>query len=426
MREATVTLLGLAMSVAMRPAVAEASSDIRDYDLLVTSAAAAKGSMRDGVYRFDAATGRLEGAFGCGAEIRDPRGIRLAPDRSFVLVNNGDDRILKFEAGSGKFLGSLSFRPGLNPGGGKFGWDGRYYVGSRSEKSIVAFDVAGEREPSIFVSGSFVKFPRGLAASASGAMYVASGTHPTTGEGQNTILRFDRNGRLDESFKVNDPGLSPLDIEVSPMAICCRRARFRSEMRTRSRQFGNTTSRLESWSAFLTPVGVQMGSAFPSCRAGSRLVRMARSIRPARTTSSDMIFKLDVSIVWSSRARTFTCNRSSSFRNFRRPAANRRTALRHRRTKNADAFRQPKDWRHGYPQSGGYGGMIPAPLTIRRLRKALQPSSAIGRQTCRAPHRPDAALPAMHSGGLRKSPISMLRHGLNLDLDRNERALEGG
>ena len=216
MREATITLLGLAMSVAMRPAAAEASSDIRDYDLLVTSAAAAKGSVRDGVYRFDAVTGRLEGAFGCGAEIRDPRGIRLAPDRSFVLVNNGDDRILKFEAGSGKFLGSLSFRPGLNPGGGKFGWDGRYYVGSRSEKSIVAFDVAGEGEPSIFVPGSFVKFPRGLAASASGAMYVASGTHPTTGEGQNTILRFDRSGRLDESFKVNDPGLSPLDIEVSP------------------------------------------------------------------------------------------------------------------------------------------------------------------------------------------------------------------
>src|SRR5690349_5262021 len=187
MRAATISLLGLAMSVVVPPAMAEVSGDIREFDLLVTSAAAARGSLRDGVYRFDAATGRFEGDFGCSAEIHDPRGIRLSPDRSFVLVNNGDDRILKFEAGSGKFLGSLSFRPGLNPGGGKFGWDERYYVGSRSEKSIVAFDVAGEREPSIFVPGSFVKFPRGLAASASGAMYVASGTHPTTGEGQNTI-----------------------------------------------------------------------------------------------------------------------------------------------------------------------------------------------------------------------------------------------
>lgn len=216
MRGAAISLLGLAMSVAMRPALAEVSSDIRDYDLLITSAATAKGPVRDGVYRFDAATGRFEGAFGCGAEIRDPRGVRLSPDRSFVLVNNGDDRILKFEAGSGKFLGSLSFRPGLNPGGGKFGWDGRYYVGSRSEKSIVAFDVASEREPSIFVPGNFMKFPRGLAASPSGALYVASGAHPITGEGENTILRFDRDGHLDESFKVDDPGLSPLDIEVSP------------------------------------------------------------------------------------------------------------------------------------------------------------------------------------------------------------------
>jgi DNA-binding beta-propeller fold protein YncE len=194
----------------------ELSSDIREYDLLVTSSASAKGSIRDGVYRFDAASGRFEGAFGCGAEIRDPRGIRLSPDRSFVLVNNGDDRILKFEAASGKFLGSLSFRPGLDPGGGKFGWDGRYYVGSRSEKSIIAFDVAGDGEPSIFVPGTFAKFPRGLAASSSGALYVASGTHPVTGEGQNTILRFDRQGQLDESFKVNDPDLSPLDIEVGP------------------------------------------------------------------------------------------------------------------------------------------------------------------------------------------------------------------
>jgi DNA-binding beta-propeller fold protein YncE len=47
-------------------------------------------------------------------------------------------------------------------------------------------------------------------------MYLASGTHPTTGEGQNTIIRFDRDGHLDESFKVIDPGLNPLDIEVSP------------------------------------------------------------------------------------------------------------------------------------------------------------------------------------------------------------------
>jgi hypothetical protein len=51
--------------------------------------------------------------------------------------------------------------PGLNPGGSKIGEGGRYYVCSRSERSVVATDVTGHTPPSTFIPGTFVKFNRG-------------------------------------------------------------------------------------------------------------------------------------------------------------------------------------------------------------------------------------------------------------------------
>ncbi|WP_207005463.1 hypothetical protein [Trinickia mobilis] len=61
-----------------------------------------------------------------------------------------------------------------------------------------------------------MKFPRGLAESAIGHIYLASGIDPQTGEGQNTILRFREDGSLVTTFNVVDAGLSPTDTEVGP------------------------------------------------------------------------------------------------------------------------------------------------------------------------------------------------------------------
>ncbi len=186
------------------------------YDILVSSAAAASGVVRDGVFRFEATTGRFRGPFGPTKEIRDPRGLRLTPDGTRVVVNNGDDRILVLDAQSGSLERALPPIQGLNPGGGKFGHDGRYYVTARTWKNIMAFDVNGESDPVVFVPGGLVTFPRGLAQSASGDWYLSSGADPVSGEGQNTILRFDAMGRLDQSFIVRDDALSPLDMEIGP------------------------------------------------------------------------------------------------------------------------------------------------------------------------------------------------------------------
>lgn len=202
-------------SAIFQPAHAEASA-LSGYEMLVTSASYGTGDHKNGVFRFDAVTGKYLGTFGSGAQITDPRGIRLTPQGDRVMVNNGDDRILMFNAKTGTFAGQLPLFKNLDPGGSKFGKDGRYYVGARKSKSIVAFDLVKMSSPETFEHETYVKYPRGLAVTSAGKVYLASGTDPATGQGQNTILRFWPNGRLDETFKVDDPGLSPTDTEVGP------------------------------------------------------------------------------------------------------------------------------------------------------------------------------------------------------------------
>jgi hypothetical protein len=215
MRRATFGGMLVLLISTMLPADSK-SADLKDYDLLVASASYGTGPVKNGVFRFNPVTGQNYGPFGCGANIVDPRGIRLNPKGDHVVVNGGDDRLLVFDARTGNYFAQLPFIEGLNPGGSKFGGDGRFYVGSRSQKSIIVIDVVKRTPPETFVPGTFVKFPRGLAAAATGDIYLASGTDPVTGDGQNTILRFRQNGQLDETFKVSDPELSPTDTEVSP------------------------------------------------------------------------------------------------------------------------------------------------------------------------------------------------------------------
>src|SRR5271165_3096614 len=78
------------------------------------------------------------GSFGADSGITDPRGLRVHPDGDRVYVNNGDDRILFLDP-----HGHIAAKPGpianLNPGGGNFGPDGRYYIGSRTARTIMAF-----------------------------------------------------------------------------------------------------------------------------------------------------------------------------------------------------------------------------------------------------------------------------------------------
>jgi hypothetical protein len=63
---------------------------------------------------------------------------------------------------------------GLNPGGGNFGPDGRYYVGARSARTIVAFSIGLDATGEYVFPPGIVPFPRGFAFGHDGRLFLAS------------------------------------------------------------------------------------------------------------------------------------------------------------------------------------------------------------------------------------------------------------
>ena len=181
--------------------------------LLVTSAAGANGAGFGRLLAF-ADDGKLIGAFSDDPRLVDPRGLGVDPVHRLLFVNSGSGQILSLGR-NGQVVRATRPVEGLNPGGGNFGPDGRYYVGLRSERTIMAFaprlDMAGE----YVLPANIVPFPRGFAFAHDGTLFLASGIGPGN-EGDNTILAFDTSRRIRPSWRVRDPELSPLDLAIAP------------------------------------------------------------------------------------------------------------------------------------------------------------------------------------------------------------------
>jgi DNA-binding beta-propeller fold protein YncE len=179
--------------------------------LLVTSASGINGSGYGKLLAFDE-SGQLLGPFTEDPRISDPRGLGV--DGGLLFLNSGSDRVLALD-GKGRVVRDSGLIAGLNPGGGNFGPDGRYYVGSRSLRTIVAFQptLASPGEPTL--PPAVVPFPRGFAFGDNGTLFLASGAGPR-GEGDNTIMAFDLERRILASWQVADAELSPLDLAIAP------------------------------------------------------------------------------------------------------------------------------------------------------------------------------------------------------------------
>jgi DNA-binding beta-propeller fold protein YncE len=179
--------------------------------LLVTSASGTNGAGYGKLLAFNE-SGQLLGPFTEETRVSDPRGLGV--DSGLLFLNSGSDRILALDS-KGRVVRDSGVIPGLNPGGGNFGPDGRYYVGSRSSRTIVSFapTLASPGEP--LLPPAVVPFPRGFAFGQDGVLFLASGVDPG-GEGDNTILAFGPERRLLQSWKVADAELSPLDLAIAP------------------------------------------------------------------------------------------------------------------------------------------------------------------------------------------------------------------
>jgi DNA-binding beta-propeller fold protein YncE len=156
----------------------------------------------------------LTGPFIEDRRITDPRGLSLDPSGELVYLNSGADRVLALDR-HGKVALDSGRIDGLDPGGGTFGPDGRYYVGLRRRRTILALPARLDHAEDPFLPEGIVPFPRGFGFRAGGELYLASGVGPS-GEGENTIAVFDQAGALSTRRLVEDPELSPLDLTVAP------------------------------------------------------------------------------------------------------------------------------------------------------------------------------------------------------------------
>jgi hypothetical protein len=119
--------------------------------LLVTSASGANGAGYGKLLAFGE-DGQLLGSFSEDARIVDPRGLGV--DRAMLFLNSGSNRILALD-GKGRVVRESGAIAGLNPGGGNFGPDGRYYVGLRAARKR-----GRQQRASVWSSGCGDNHPR--------------------------------------------------------------------------------------------------------------------------------------------------------------------------------------------------------------------------------------------------------------------------
>jgi WD40 repeat protein len=104
---------------------------------------------------------------------------------------------------------------GLNAGGGNSSPDGRYFVGSRRTRTIVALSSSLDATVKYLLPPRVVPFPRGFAFGHDGRLFLASGIGPN-GQGDNTIMAFTLGTPTQPARPVADPELSPLDLAIAP------------------------------------------------------------------------------------------------------------------------------------------------------------------------------------------------------------------
>jgi DNA-binding beta-propeller fold protein YncE len=179
---------------------------------LVTSASGANGDGYGALLAFDRDGGPL-GVFCEDARIVDPRGLAVEPAQRLLYLNSAD-RVLALDA-AGKVVSDTGKVARLNPGGGTFGPDGRYYVGLRSARTILALPSDLSSAGELALPAGIVPFPRGFGFSAEGTLFLASGIGPD-GKGDDAIVAFSPSDRTRAVRLVEDPELSPLDLTVAP------------------------------------------------------------------------------------------------------------------------------------------------------------------------------------------------------------------
>jgi len=179
--------------------------------LIVTSASGANGNGYGALLAFDL-DGKPLGRFSDDNRIVDPRGLAPGPGAGLLFLNSAE-RALALDP-VGTVVRDTGVIAGLNPGGGTFGPDGRYYVGLRAARTVLALPPTLTCPGEHILPNGIVPFPRGFGFNAEGKLFLSSGVGPD-GDGDNVIFAFSVD-RTCQVRLVEDPALSPLDLIVAP------------------------------------------------------------------------------------------------------------------------------------------------------------------------------------------------------------------
>jgi hypothetical protein len=109
--------------------------------ILVTSALGINGNGYGALLAFKR-DGTLIGPFNDDSRIVYPRGLAVDQKEGLLFLNSGSDRVLALGP-NGTIVRDTGPIAGLNPGGGNFGPDGRYYVGLRSARTVMPLLLCG-------------------------------------------------------------------------------------------------------------------------------------------------------------------------------------------------------------------------------------------------------------------------------------------
>lgn len=167
----------------------------------------------------------------------------------------------------GKVVGDTGAIAGLNPGGGVFGPGGRYDVGLRDARTILALAPDLNSPGENVLPPGIVPFPRGFGFSAEGKLFLSSGIGPD-GKGDNTIVAFSAD-RARAVRLVEDPEPSPLDLAVAPnrnVVVSSERPFGASDAVTTVREYDPDSGRLvrvfsaSGAAEFRRPRGLRFGA----------------------------------------------------------------------------------------------------------------------------------------------------------------------
>ena len=232
--------------------------------LLVTSASGANGNGYGALLAFDE-DGKPLGPFSGDERIVDPRGLAPGPAPGLLFLNSAE-RVLALDS-AGKVVRDTGVIPGLNPGGGTFGPDGRYYVGLRGARTVLALPPTLTSPGEPVLPDGIVPFPRGFGFDAKGKLFLASGIGPD-GKGDNLIFAFSGD-RTRPVRLVEDPQLSPLDLIVAPndnVVVSSERPFGAPDAVTTIREYDAESGRLvrvfsaSGVAAFRRPRGLRFGA----------------------------------------------------------------------------------------------------------------------------------------------------------------------